>query len=123
MQDLRYAFRRLVRTPVFSLGALLIMAIAIGANTGVFALVNTMLLKPPPYADADRVVNIYQDSDDGEPGSTSYPAYRDMAELEGVFTAVGATSPDNVTLEEGGVRESLSVEFTTASWMSVIGRQ
>jgi len=123
VQDLRYAFRRLARTPVFSLGALLIMAIAIGANTGVFALVNTMLLKAPPYGDADRVVNIYQDSDDGEPSSTSYPAYLDMAEPGGVFAAVGATSPDQVTLEEGGVRQSLAVEFTTSSYMSVIGRQ
>ena len=122
MQDLRYAFRRLARTPVFSLGALLIMAIAIGANTAVFAVVNGMLLAPPPYGDVSRVVNIYQDTDDGDVGSTSFPAYRDMASLEGVFTSVGATTPAGATLEENGVRRSLAIEFTTASYLSVIGR-
>jgi hypothetical protein len=91
-QDLRYAARRLARTPVFSLGALAIMAIAIGATTGVFALVNAMLLAPPPYSDVSRVVNIYQDTDDGEIGSTSYPAYRDIAAMDGVFAAVGAST-------------------------------
>ncbi|MGD8360444.1 MAG: ABC transporter permease [Gemmatimonadota bacterium] len=122
MQDLGYALRRLARTPVFTLGGLAIMALAIGANTAVFTVVNKALLVPPPFGDPERVVNIYQDSDDGEPSSSSFPAYRDMAALHGVFASVGATSPDAAEMEVDGVRWPVAVEFTTSDFMEVIGR-
>ncbi len=120
--DLRYALRRLLRTPMFTAGALAIMAIAIGANTTVFTVVNHLLLRPPPFEQPDRVVNIYQHSDDGEPSSTSFPAYRDMAAMDGMFEAVSATSPASATLDRGDGPESVSIEFTTASFLSTIGR-
>lgn len=123
IEDVRYAVRRLVRTPVFSFGALAIMTIAIGANTAVFAAVNRMLFSPLPYVEPDRVVNIYQDSDDGEPSSNSYPAYLDMSERSDVFASVAATSPDNAALETDGVREAVAIEFTTSSFLSVIRRR
>lgn len=122
VQDIRYAARRLVRAPGFSLGAVVIMAIAIGATTAVFAIVSKLMLAPLPYGEADRVVNIYQDSDEGDPNSTSFPAYRDMAARHDIFSSVAATSPDQAALEtdEGGV--SVAIEFTTASFMETIGR-
>lgn len=122
LSDLRYALRRLGRTPAFTLGAFAIMAIAIGANTAVFAIVNQVLLKPPPFDQPERVVNIYQDSDDGEPSSTSFPAYRDMAAMDGVFQAVSATTPFEVTLDMGDGPHSVSVEFISASFLNTIGR-
>jgi len=121
-QDLGYALRRLARTPVFTLGALAILALAIGANTAAFTIVNRALLVPPPYDRPDEVVNIYQDSDDGGPSSSSFPAYRDMAGLEGVFRSVAATSPDEAILEMEEGRWPVAVEFTTSSFMDVIGR-
>ncbi len=121
LQDLRYAIRRLAKTPVFTGGAIAIMAIAIGANATVFTVVNELLLKPSPFGEPDRLVNVYQDSDDGEPNTTSFPAYRDMTAYDEVFASVAATSPDNVTLEMDGATESLAVEFTTASMMETLG--
>ena len=121
-QDIRYAARRLMRTPVFTVGALAIMAVAIGANTAAFAVINGMLLTPPPFDRPDEVVSIYQDSDDGEPNSTSYPAYRDMAAGDGIFAAVAATSPDQATLEVGDGTQPAAIEYTTSSMMDVIGR-
>lgn len=120
--DVRHALRRLVRTPIFSLGALAIMAIAIGANTAAFAVVDAILLEPPPYDAPERVVNIYQDSDDGEPSSTSFPAYRDMASIQGVFAAVAASSPDQATLDTGRESLPLAIEYATSSLLQVIGR-
>ena len=120
--DLRYAARRLLRTPVFTAGALAIMAIAIGANTTVFTVVNHLLLRPPPFDQPERVVNIYQDSDDGEPSSTSFPAYRDMAALDGVFEAVSATTPNSATLDMGDGPQHVAIEFTTSSFLRTIGR-
>lgn len=122
MQDMQYAVRRLARTPVFTVGALAIMAIAIGANAAAFTVINGMLLRPFPFDSPDEVVSIYQDSDDGEPSSSSYPAYRDMAETEGVFVAVGATSPDQATIEVGDGTQPVAIEFSTASMIDVIGR-
>jgi predicted permease len=121
-QDIRYAARRLVRTPLFTVGALAIMAVAIGANTAAFAVVNGMLLAPPPFDRPDEVVSIYQDSDDGEPNSTSFPAYRDMAANEDIFAAVAATSPDQASLEIGDGTQPAAIEYTTSSMMDVIGR-
>ena len=121
-QDARYAARRLARTPGFSLGALGIMAIAIGATTAVFAVVNALIFTPPPYGQPQEVVDIYQDSDEGDPNSNSYPAYQDMAAMDQLFHSVAATSPDQASMATEAGSVPVSIEFTTASFMNVIGR-
>lgn len=121
IQDLRSVLRRVRRTPGFSLVAVAIVALGIGANTAVFTLVNAVLLRPHPFTESERVVLIYQDSDDGEPSSTSFPAYRDMTAFDDVFHAVTAWSPTSVSwAREEGPTEA-SVEFTTSSHLEVVG--
>ena len=68
---------------MFSLFAIAILAVGIGLNVVVFALVDAMLLRPAPFADRESLVHIYQDSDAGSPASTAYPAYLDMAAMTG----------------------------------------
>lgn len=119
--DVRGTLRRIVRSPGFSLAAIVIVALGIGANTAVFTLVNALLLRPPPFAEPERVVRIYQDSDDGKPSASSFPAYRDMALFDDVFTSVAAGTPDDVTWERAEGPTSALVEYVTSSHLDVVG--
>ena len=113
-QDVRHAARRLGRSPVFTVSAVVILAVGMGLNAAVFNLVDTVLLRPPPFGDPERLVHVYQDSDDGEPSSTAYPAYRDIAAVTDVFARVAATSPDGATWEMGEGPRQVSIEFATS---------
>jgi len=121
MQDIRYAVRRLAASPLFALMAILIVGVGIAANTTVFSVVNAVLLRPLPFANPDRVVYVYQDSDEGAPESSSFPAYRAIAARTDVFAAAGAAFNSSVTADtDSGVRQSF-VEFASASYFPVLG--
>ena len=77
MQDFRYALRTLRRQPVFTLVAVLTLTLGIGANTAIFSLLYQALLRPLPYADADRLVFIWNSWKDGSRTSVSIPDYLD----------------------------------------------
>lgn len=121
IRDVTDAARRLVRTPFFTLGAVALVAFGIGVNAAAFSVVDAFLFRPPPFDDPDRVVRIFQHSDDGEPSSSSYPAFLDMAAYEDVFESVAGVSPEGVSWERGDERLPLAAAFTSSSYLSVVG--
>jgi len=88
-QDVSYAVRSLLRTPGFALTAVLVVALGVGANTAVFSLADLVFVRRLPYADADRLVKIWQGSDSGT--SEASPAnYRDWKAATSSFAGMGA---------------------------------
>ena len=70
-QDARYARRNIARNPGFASAAILTVAVGIGANTAIFSVLNTVILRPLPYKDADRWVRIVERTDPGRSASTT----------------------------------------------------
>jgi predicted permease len=122
-RDTRYGLRRLLRDWRFTTAAVLILGLAIGANTAVFSLVNAVLFRQQALADPDRLVNIYQNDPAGRPlVVTSYATYLMMAEHTEIFAAtMAATVPFPARyLHEGAIR-SAAVEFATATYLVAMG--
>jgi predicted permease len=122
VRDARYGVRRLVRDWRFTASAVLILGLGIGANTAVFSVINAALFRKQPFANPDRLVEIYQNTRDGRPGINSYPAFKDMAGYTQIFadiTAVCGPGPVDY-LERGTVRRAVA-EYTSATYLSVLG--
>jgi predicted permease len=121
VQDFRYAIRRLTASPFFTVMAVSIVGVGIAANTTVFSAVNAVLLRPQPFTNPDRVVDVYQHSDEGEPDSSSFPAYRAIASRTDVFAGTAAVFNTTVRANTDlGSRQSF-VEFASASYFPVLG--
>ncbi len=125
-RDLRYAFRGLRRTPVFTLAAILTLALGIGANTAIFSVVHHTLLLDLPYEDPDRLVMVWEDaSKHGYPRDTPAPAnYVDWRDQNGVFESMAAIAAAEMTLTGGGGEpERLVGRRVSASFFPILGVQ
>lgn len=121
-RDLGYSVRRLVRSPLFSLAVIAILALGIGLNTAAFSLVNAVLFQPPPFQEHARLVEILQDDDGGEVSRTSYPAFLDILQYDDVFAGVGARSFGGGFLDaESGELVPVAIEYATSGYLPVLG--
>ena len=99
--DLVHAFRRLTRTPAFTLIATLTLALGIGANTAIFSLIQTVILRPLPYGAADRLVMLWGNRARGETTWLSGPEVLDYQTDSVVFGGVAAYTRTSANLTGG----------------------
>ena len=124
MRDLQYALRGLRRQPLFTLVAVLTLAVGIGANTAIFSLLYQVLLRPLPYADPDRLVFVWNSYPlTGLPqASVSIPDYLDRRADAPAIADATLFTQRSVSLTDGGQPEQLRSLRVTPSFFSTLGR-
>jgi predicted permease len=122
-QDLVFAWRTLRRDAAFAVAVVLTLAVCLGANTAIFTLVRSVLLRPLPYPDADRLISSY----DAFPGAgveragTSVPNYFDRRAMKDVFEEAALYQFSGYRVGEGATAESVAAMNVTPSFFQVLG--
>jgi len=121
--DLRFALRSLAKNPAFTLLAVLVMALGIGANTAVFSVVNAVLLRPLPYPDPDRIVTIrnYWKKTAAIGSHISAPDYHDWRNQSTAFESMAYWSGGPTAVIAGGASEYAQAAFVTSDFFRVFG--
>src|SRR5215510_3128961 len=125
LQDLRYGARMLLKEPGFTLVAVLMLALGVGANTAIFSVINSLMLRPLPYREPDRLVKVYQAEPDPVKGMLpsvwSYPRFEVLRDQSRSFAAVAAVAQLQNNLTGANEPERLHVEVVSASYFPMLG--
>jgi predicted permease len=125
LNDVKFAIRRLFKTPGFTVSAVIVLALGIGVNTAVFVVVHTLLLAPPPFSKPAEVVQIFSQDKKNLAAyrGFSYPTYRDVRDGNDVFTDVLGWKLSLVGLgRKGDTRRSVAA-IVSSNYFSVLGVQ
>jgi len=123
LADIRYALRWLRKSPGFTLVAVASLAIGIGFNTALFAVVDALLFKPLPVAEPDRLVDIFTSDSSGSVSfsTSSYPDYLDLQAQNEVFAAIVGYSPMLAALNLDNRSRLAMGEIVTGNYFQVFG--
>jgi hypothetical protein len=124
LSDLRFAFRLMVRDRVFAIGTILTLMVCVGASAAIFAVVRSVLYRPLPYSQPDRLVFLY----DAFPGAgveragTSVPNYYDRLEFKDVFESQALYRTRGQDVGAAGSAKRVRTMQVTPSFFHVFGR-
>lgn len=120
-QDIRFGVRMLRKRPGFTLIAVLTLSLGIGANTAIFSLVNTALLRPLPIAQPERFVALSNSAAGRLFPTFSYPNYKDIRDRTEVFSGLLAYRFAPLSLSHDGINERLWGYVVTGNYFDVLG--
>ena len=121
LQDLRLAVRQLAKSPGFTAVAVLTLALGIGANTAIFSAVDAVLLRPLPYPQSDRLVDLAASNSEPVRFAISYLDLLDMRAMTQDFTGVAAYSSQRYNLTGAGDPREIQAAYATANLFNVLG--
>jgi putative ABC transport system permease protein len=123
VQDLRYGLRMIAKTPAVSSIAIIALALGIGANTAIFSVVNTVLLRPLMFNQPDQLVMVWENATHlGFPKDTPSPAnFLDWRQQNRVFSAMAALAPQSFNLTGVGEPERLDGRRVSANLFDLLG--
>jgi putative ABC transport system permease protein len=121
LQDLRYGARMLLKQPIFTLIAVLTLALGIGANTAIFSLVNAVLLRPLPFAEPERLVWTWGEFSGGNQASTSPPDFIDYRAQNRSFEELAAMLFNSFNLTGAGEPDRVIGSSVTANFFQALG--
>jgi putative ABC transport system permease protein len=121
IRDCRYAIRFMVSNPAFALTIVITLALAIGANTAIFSVVDAVLLRPLPYKDGEQLMAIFERSRDISDLPVSYPDFLDLRDQSQNFEKLASFQPAdfNITLDNSPRRSSGC--RVSSAFLSVLG--
>ena len=120
-QDVRYSARLLRKNPSFTLVAVFTLALAIGANSAIFSVVNAVLLRPLPFRDAGKLCLVTESLPSFPALGPSYQNYVDFRDQAKSFEGLAAVHIDRLNLTGQGDPERLSAQMATASLFPLLG--
>ncbi|HEY4564718.1 MAG TPA: ABC transporter permease [Thermoanaerobaculia bacterium] len=123
LQDLRYSLRTLLKSPSFTIVAVLALALGIGANAAIFSVVNGVLIKPLPYGNQDRLVRVFAQflGQDMPKSNMSPPEFFDFKGRNRVFDEIAAYADWKVNLTGVQDPERLPSTYATAGLWRILG--
>ena len=124
LADLRYAIRMLLKSPAFSVIAIVALALGIGANTAIFSVVDAVLLRPLPYPEPEKLILLRERMQIFESGSVSYPNYLDWRASQHVFTDLALYRRESMNLsssDQSSPPERIAGGVMTFNMMKVVG--
>jgi predicted permease len=123
VNDIRYGLAGLVRDPVFSVVAIGVLALGIGANTAMFSLVDGVLFRPLPFPDPDRIVRIWEAPSATTSNSTTTRTFVELQRQSQSFEALSAESLSTATVLVNGEPLRLTGRYVSAGHFAVFGVQ
>ena len=121
MNDLRLALRRLARTPLFTIVAILTLALGIGANSAIFSVINAVLLRALPYPDEGRLVWVYGHSREGDQESLDPPEFLALRRDVKSFSGLAAAREWPFNVRTGGDPVRVDGAIVSSDFFSVLG--
>ncbi len=121
LQDLRYARRRLFKSPGFTTMALFMLALGIGGTTAIFTIFDGVVLRAPPFRDPDRIVILLDVAPSGNPGSVAWPNLVDWRERTRIFSGIAAILEAGYNSGDAQTPDRLAGQQVTANLFEVLG--
>ena len=122
VRDLRFAVRTMARSPLHTATAVVTLALGIGANVAMFAVIDTVLLAPLPYRQSDELVMVMEQQPGREPGNMGYLTFADVRARARALSSMAAATQSFATLTGDGLDpERVSAMRVSASYFEMIG--